>query len=613
MIASPRPPSGRSRAAAFVAALAASPLLALAQTLTAATLPGVVVTATRTPQPIASVLADLRVISSAEIERAGAASLAELLQRAGGVEITANGGAGQPSGVFVRGSNPNHVVVLIDGVRVASATTGANAFEHIPLAQIERIEILRGPASSLYGADAIGGVIQIFTRQGGERASARLGAGSRRTRDASASIGRALRDATKASLDVGWRDTRSFSATNEANAFSFDPDDDPHRNANLGLHVEHEWAAGHSVALRALGSASRTHFDSGPGTDDLSRQRLASVTIESRDRIAPDWQSQLRIAQGSDHLDFEGAFAGSFDTDQLQLGWQNDIGPFVAGAEWRREKVGGSTAYTSTRRDIRSLFGAYSTALDALSLHASLRHDDNSQFGGRSTGNLALGWRIAPAWRVAASAGTAFRAPSFNDLYFPDSFGFSGNPGLAPERSRSAEASLRYDGGATTAAVVVFENRIRDLIAVDPTFTTVVNVNRARIRGATLQAAHTTAAWSARAEWTHQQPIDADAGTRLVRRARNHASASLAANAGAWRYGVEWVASGARFDSAANTPASRMGGYALLNLHAMYALTPQWSLLARIDNAVDKRYELAQGYNTARRAAFVAVEYASSR
>ena len=604
----------RSRLSSFATALALLGAPALAAAQSSGSLPGVVVTAARTPQPAGQVLADVRVIDSAQIERAGTMTFTELLQTHGGVEITANGGPGQVSGVFVRGSNPNHVVLLIDGVRINSATTGANAFEHIPLAQIERIEILRAPASSLYGADAIGGVIQVFTRQGGTRTNAHLGAGTWRTRDASVGLGREFGN-TRLSLQAGWRGSRAFSATNEANTFSFDPDDDGHRNRNLGLALSHEWAAGQAVVLRALHSDSRTHFDAGPGTDDVSNQQLSSFALESRNRIRADWHSTLRIAQGSDHLDTEGAFPGSFDTDQHQLSWQNDLAAFggqlVAGIEWRREKVGGSTAYSSTRRDISSLFGGWSAAIDAHLLQASLRHDRNSQFGGRSTGNIAYGYSLTPAWRVSAGAGTAFHAPSFNDLYFPLSFGFSGNPALRPERSKSAELAARYEHDGSSAGLVVFENRIDDLIAVDPTFSTVINVNRARIRGTTLSAGHTGSVWYARAEWTQQRAVDADSGTQLVRRARTHGSLGGGASFGAWRFGADIVASGARFDSVANTPGSRMAAYELLHLHGAYAVNREWSIRARVNNVADKRYELAQGYNTPRRNLFVALEFAS--
>ncbi|MDP1534717.1 MAG: TonB-dependent receptor, partial [Rubrivivax sp.] len=428
----------RVRTAALRGLVLCCPLFVFAQPLAAT----VVVTAARTPQPLSEVLADMRVIDREAIARAGTMSLAELLQLHGGAEISANGGPGQVSGVFLRGANANHVVLLIDGVRVNSATAGTSAFEHIALEQIERIEVMRAPASGLYGADAVGGVIQIFTRQGVDGFSARLGAGSWQTRQGSARWG-ASSGGTQVSVQGGYRDSQAFSATNASNAFSFNADTDPYRQVHGGLNISHAFSADHALALRLTRNQGTTHFDSGPGSDDLSRQRLSTLALESRNRLGAGWHSQLRLARGSDDMVFEGSFPSRFRTDQQQFSWQNDIdaagGRIVAGAEWRQEQVSGSTAYSRNERSVRSLFGGYSVNLGAQGLQASLRHDDNDQFGASRTGRLAYGWQASPAWRLSASVGTAFKAPSFNDLYYPLTWGFAGNPDLRPERARAHE------------------------------------------------------------------------------------------------------------------------------------------------------------------------------
>lgn len=611
MIRSPRAPS----ALRGLGLLFASTLPCAAPAAEPQSLQPVVVTATRTPQPIDTVLADLRVIDADAIANAGPMSFTELLQTRGGVEISANGGPGQVSGIFLRGANAGHVVLLIDGVRVNSATAGTNAFEHIPLAQIDRIEILRGVGSSLYGADAIGGVIQVFTKNAArDRTEASFGLGQWDTTEGSLGLAR-RHGATRLSLQAGWRDSHAFSATNQNNAFSHDPDADGHRNANLGLNLEHELADGHGLALRAMASRGRTEFDAGPGSDDVNRQRLSTVTLESRNRLAAHWRSLLRLARGADHVRTEGAFPGFFDTDQDQATWQHDVaalgGQWVAGLDWRREKVSSDTAFTRTSRRFVGVFAGYGARLGDHLLEASVRHDDDSQFGGHGTGKLAWGYKLTPQWRASASAGTAFKAPSFNDLYYPLSFGFSGNPDLKPERARSAELALRHDGGALQGGVVLFASRVTDLIAVDPSFTTVVNVNRARIRGVTLDAAWRADVWTARGELTRQDAEDADTGLRLVRRARQYGSASLGVVLGPWRGGVEWVVSGERFGAASNSPASRMGGYGLVNLNASWAVTPEWTLAARLNNLANKRYELVQGYNTPGSNLFVSLAYAA--
>lgn len=571
----------------------------------------VIVTATRIAQPASSLLSDVRVIDAADIANAGNQTLLEVLQAHGGVEIAANGGPGQVSGVFLRGTNANHVVVLIDGVRINSATAGTNAFENIPLNAIERIEIVRGPASSLYGADAIGGVIQIFTRR--DRSTFQAGFGTWNTQRVNASLFREV-GSLRVSAQAGYEDTRAFSATNARNAFSFNPDNDPYRNRNGAGSAAYTFAPGHTLTLSALASEGVAHFDSGPGSDDVNRQRLSTYSLESRNRFMPAWTSTLRLARGTDDIHTEGSFPGRFRTDQDQVSWQNDLdapgGRIAAGAEYRRERVDSDTVYSNSSRSIVSVFGGYSGSVGVHLLQGSLRNDDNSQFGGRTTGNLGYGYRITPAWRASVGYGTAFKAPSFNDLYFVSPF-FSGNPGLRPERSASSEAALRYEQGAEQAGLTLYRNRIRDLIAVDSTFTTVINVAEAEVRGGTLRAAADLAGYRIKAEVTHEEAKDQASGRMLPRRAKNFGSASIAGSSGAVRFGAELIASGQRYDSVSNAASSRLAGYALLNLRAGYALSPQWSVNVRWNNVLDKEYELVRGYNTAGSNVFVSVDYGS--
>jgi vitamin B12 transporter len=583
----------------------------------------VFVTATRTALAVDAVLSDIVTIDAETIRRAGNATLADLLQAHAGAEVAGNGGPGQTAGIFLRGANANHVVLLVDGVRVNSASSGTNAFENIPLAQIERIEVRRGPSSSLYGADAVGGVVQVFTtRDAPGRSELRIGAGTWRSYEASAGLARPLGPATQWSLQVGATGSRAFSATNPANVFSFDADRDVTRNRNLGLTVGHQFAAGHTLVARVLHSQTTTAFDSGldfsvdpagAHSDDRNRQRLGALSIESRNRIAADWTSIVRLARGTDDSRITGLYPSVFRTDQDQATWQNDFantlgGQLALGAEWRREHAASDTPFAVDRRSLRSMFASHAAEWGPHLLQASARRDDNSQFGGRTTGNLAYGLRLGPAWRVSAAAGTAFKAPSFNDLYYVSPF-FMGNPNLRPERSRSAEVAARYDDGALRAGLTVFRSRIDDLIAIDASFTTVDNVARARIRGSTLNAAYRAGPWEARAEWTHQNAVNADTGTQLVRRARDHGSAGIAWFEGRWRAGLDVVASGARFDAASNDPASRMAGYGIVNLHAAVQLRPEWTFRARLANAGDKLYEQVRGYNTPGRNVFVALAY----
>ncbi|GAB4122322.1 MAG: TonB-dependent vitamin B12 receptor [Rubrivivax sp.] len=592
--------------AAIAAVLPGVP--AVAQTAPAAQT--IVVTGARVPQPAELSPLDLRVIDRAAIERLGAPDLPTLLQRLAGIEISATGGAGQPAGLFLRGANAGHVLLLVDGVRVGSATTGTSAFEHLALAQIERIEVLQGPASGLYGADAIGGVVQVFTRRPQGLALA-AEAGSEATRGVAVTWGSGP-GATRASASLSWRSVDAGSATNADNAFSYNPDRDSSRNLAASGRLEHDWAAGHTLSLQASRTEARTHFDAGAGSDDVNRQRLSTLAVQSRDRYAAGWNGTLRLARSTDALQVAGAFPGRFRTDSDQLSWQNELqalgGTAVAGAEWRRERVDSDTAYTETTRRVGSLFAGWTGApVAGQQLQLALRHDDDSQFGAHATGHLGWLLNLAPGWQLSAAAGTAFKAPSFNDLYYPLQFGYSGNPDLDPERSRSVEAGLRWATGPWQARATVFDNRIRGLIVINDSFSSVDNLARARNRGLSLQARWAQGPWTARAEATWQSPENDDTGAQLVRRAKRFGSAGLDWAAGALSAGADLVAVGARYHDGANT--DRLAGYALLHLRAGWRPAPEWRLDLRLDNAADRAYTLVRGYEQPGRRLFLTLAW----
>lgn len=570
----------------------------------------VVVTATRFPQPRSQTLQSVTVITAEDIAQSGQQTLPELLQALGGVEIASNGGFGQPASVFMRGANAGHTLVLVDGMRFASATTGTAALENIPLAQIERIEVVPGQLSSLYGSDAIGGVIQIFTRSGSDTAAGSIaaGAGTYDSRSLSGGLRRAF-GATQLSVNAGYFETQGFDATKAAIPFGqHNPDRDAYRNANVSATLAHRVTERHELGVTAFQSRGTTHFDSGAATDDVNRQTLSAYSIYSRNRISDAWQSLLRLGESSDDSELTGAFPGFFATRQPQLTWQNDIavgpGTAIAGVEYLAQHVASDTAYTTMYRNVRSVFGGYTGQYRRHSWQLNARRDDNSQFGSHATGLLGYAYALTRALRVRVGAGTAFKAPTFNDLYFP---GFS-NPNLQPERSRSREAGLSYQAGSQRLSATYFDNRISDLIVLDAAFTP-QNLARAHIKGTELAYQRFAGAWQWRAQATFQEPIDEATGKLLPRRARQHGSLAVQRALGPWRLGAEMLASSARFDTAGEDPAARMHGYALLNLSASYAFNRALSLRARWDNVFDRDYELAQNFSTPGSNIFVALQY----
>jgi len=582
----------------------------------------VVVTAARIPQEASQSLQPVTVITANDIAQSGQQTLVEVLQSRAGLEITSNGGFGQPSGVFLRGANTNQTLILIDGLRVDSVTTGATALENIPLNQIQHIEIVPGPLSSLYGSEAMGGVIQIFTKgaQYAPGINASVGYGSFDTRSVSGGINTRFKD-TDFSLNAGYFITDGFDATKATidapgtpPAFLIhNPDLDGYHDSNYSLKIAQHLTADHEVGATAFQSFGNTRFDSGPFTDDINRQTLSAFSLYSSNQFSTLWHSFLRLGLGRDNQQISGAFPGYFRTTQPQLTWQNDFklggGSLIAGFEYLDQEMSSDTPYTGTHRDVSSVFGGYVGEFGPHSVQLNARNDDNSQFGNQATGSIGYGYRVTSYLRLKASGGTAFKAPTFNDLYFPG----SGNPNLQPERSRSYETGVDVDLAQQHLSVIYFDNRIDDLIVLvfNPTtfMFTPENVNEARINGAEISYQGSYRGFSANAHFTVQEPVNETTGNLLPRRAKHFGSLSVSKSLGPFQLAGEMIASGARYDSTDQDPATRMGGYAIYNMTANYALAHGWSLNLRWNNIFNRNYELVQNYNTPGSNVFFAVRY----
>ena len=614
--------------ASLVALVLSSPVLT--QTVVAAEqidLDEVVVTASRTPQTRESVIADVNVIDEEDIQRTGQSTLVELLAQQPGIEITSSGGAGTLSSIFMRGTNSGHVVVLIDGMRVDSATVGSTAIENLPVGQIDKIEILRGPATSLYGQDAIGGVIQIFTKRGQDktRFNANLGYGSYNTKRADAGVNGKIND-TNFALSVSSLNTRSFSAIDTQNADYNDRD--ANRNLAFSGNISHQIELGHDIGLQFLHSDGHVHFDNScplfdasfncvtTPFDSQSDAKQYSYAIYSHNQFTDFWLSKLRIGQSVDEsrtFDFNSLLGGDFfQTKQFQFNWQNDfklpLGTLTLMYDGLQQKVNSTVNYDVKKRDNDGFVASYLVNKNAQSFQLSVRHDSNTQFGGKSTGNIGYGFSITPQWRATASFGTAFKAPSFNDLYFP----LFGNPNLKPEQSRNIEASLRYQTNATSASATIYRNKVRDLIGFDNATNSVININKASIEGLSLNVNQRLGDFNLGANVDFQAPEDDKTDHLLVRRSNRHASANLSYNWGDWRFGAETVASSVRYNDAANS--SVLAGYAIVNATANYTFSKDWSAQARANNILDKKYALGldfggEAYNTPGANLFFSIRY----
>ncbi|HJP98234.1 MAG TPA: TonB-dependent vitamin B12 receptor [Rhodanobacteraceae bacterium] len=574
----------------------------------ATTLEQIVVTATRTAQTEDATLAPVTVITREEIERLQPSSLQDLLNVTPGMAISNNGGPGKQSSLYLRGTDGDQVLVLVDGIRVGSASAGLTAIQDIPVDQIQRIEIVRGPFSSLYGSEAVGGVIQIFLRHapGAFTPNASVGFGSDSHVKGAAGFSAAGKKgwvSVQASHERtdGINSCRVGAAEAFAGCFADQPDRDGFRDDALSVHGAWEFSERWSTDGLAYRSQGHNDYDGTfSDSDDYSNQ-----VVGGQLHFLPSERVKLSLRAGSS-TDFDtdflhGVYVDNFDTRRTLGSLQADIatvgGLLTLGYDWQREHLASNTLYVENARIDRGLFGQWQRDFGAQSLQANLRRDDNSQFGGKTTGSLLWGWNLAHDMRLTASYGTAFRAPTFNDLYYP---GF-GNPYLRPEDSRNLELGLRGTPGWGHWQVSVYRNDIHDMITFDAAVGLPGNVDRARIVGIEGVMEGRLAGWNLRATATLLHARD-DArggsdyfGKELPRRPSRSARFDADRSFGRFSVGASWYLAGRRYDDIANLHP--LGGYALVNLRAGWQLAHEWKLQLALNNMFDKDYETAWFYN----------------
>lgn len=586
-------------------------------------LKGVVVTATRSEVPIAESLADVTLIDAEVIARSGARSLAELLRSEAGIEISQSGSEVGLTGVFVRGTKTSQSVVLVDGVRIENPASGVSQLEYIPLSAIERVEIVRGPLSSLYGSGAMGGVIQIFTRQGSgaPRPFLTAGLGSLGTQRLQAGFGGSNGEEgrrTRFSVALAVDRTLGFEATQPKWArYQEDRDGNVRRSATASLTQDlgSDWQAGANFLI----GSGRAKYDSQYSTTETSRfdYRSSALSAFLRGRVSRDWQTELRIGEtqlGDTYDDF--GYAPRIAS--VTQGWQNTFslpqGRLLFGVEQLRQRISGDGVTTgpdpylvNTRRT-DSAYAGYEVGIDRHQLRVQLRRDRIGGIGAQPSLTAAWGYRIAPTWQLRVAYGEAFRAPTFDDLYYP----YGSNPDLRPERSRSAEVGVEHRSAEALFKATAFASRIRDAIELDANYIP-NNLDSARVRGVSLEARRRMGAFTLRGTLTLQDPQGErfDSITNevvsgpLARRARRLATAGIDWQPAAWRLGVEWLGQGGRVDS----NGASMSGYGVLSASATWPVQRGLDLFARLDNLTDRRYETTWGYNMPPRTVFVGLRY----
>jgi len=610
-------PSGMKRRAVCVASCAAFSALPVqfAHADTAAqTLAPVVVTATRTAQPLADSLPQTSLFDEQDIADTSARDVLGLIALAPGVQVTRNGGPGANSGVYIRGAASSQSLVLIDGVRVESVSLGAAQLSQMMLDETGRVEVVNGNVSALYGSNAIGGVVQIFTKEGDAhppRFHFEAEYGSYHTQRQSAGVDGAL-DAegrTTFSLNVSREKTDGFSSIDPALAPGANPNANGYLNESVAATLRHKFTDKWDAGVRFLQSNGVDSFDDAYGTPaDINKthDRVRSASVFANGRLTDGWTTHFTIAQGQDRANIEqnGVYTSRFNSENHQYLWQNDFRltdahKLLFGYEHLDQSLD-SDQLSAPDRHVNSVFAGYVGRFGPSEVQANVRHDQYSDFGGANSYYLGYAYKFDAHWRASASYAASFRAPSFDDLYYP----FSGNASIQPERSHSVEAALQYASDAVgVLRVTAFQTRYSNLIdyvSDGSGFYIAQNVGRAKVQGVEGSWAGHVGATDIRAGVTFQNPVDETNHEELTRRARRFASLSAHRSIGRWRVGGEWIVSGARSDY-----DSTLAGYGVVNLSARYDITKSWYMSARIDNLFDRDYELAYSYNMPRRGAYI--------
>ncbi|KQW57528.1 TonB-dependent receptor domain-containing protein [Variovorax sp. Root411] len=625
-----RAPARRFRHACLPLALATA-FGGLAHAQEAPTLGETVVTANRTPQALSDLVGDVSIVDRQTIERSGATGVADVLSRLPGIEISRSGGLGNATSLFIRGAETRFTAVYLDGVRIDSQSTGGAGWEGIPLSQIDRIEVLRGPAAAVYGSDAIGGVIQLFTRRGEEGVApyAGIGFGSNGLRKIEGGVS-GKSGLFDYSFGVAHEESKGYNVQpadkrNVVKDGYTSPDRDGYTSTSGNVKLGFQISPDQRIDATLLTSEIKAGYDAAVSyrtrppilfRDDESTNTLRTAGLTWSAKWNDVYSTRVQVTDSQSVYKTQPSFYRT-ETNLRGYLFQNEFrfGPHLVTATLERREDALENAPTTTSKllsrdrsqDAISLGYGFVQGPHSLQLH--VRHDKDSEFGGKTTGSAAYGYAITPSLRFTASAGTAFRVPT---LY--QRFSEYGLATLKPESSRNVELGLQYTEGATQAGIVVYSSRVRNLIGFDGTakgcassFGCYSSTARARYQGVTLSGSQRFGDVTLRSSFDFQDPRDLATHNLLARRAQRHATLGADWRIAGWTLGAEVQTSSRRYDDAANSV--KLGGYTVLNLSASTQITRDLNLVARVDNVGNKDYQYARLYANAGRTAYVGLKW----
>ncbi|WP_284447272.1 TonB-dependent receptor domain-containing protein [Fluviibacter phosphoraccumulans] len=610
---------------AVAIAIASLTLSAVAQESTAPTSPEqiagpadpIVVTATRIPTRYNKLISDVTVVDQEQIrDYSPAEPISDVLANTPGVTVRSNGGLGSATNVQIRGGTNAQTILLIDGLRLNSATTGAPPWAYIPMPQIGRMEVVRGPTSSSYGSDAIGGVVQLFTRKGEGPTKFYADAGYGTYNTTSQNVGvEGSQDGF--SYSVYGSNTHSVSfPTKISNASDYNPNPASYTNTSASGNFAYTVYPGQEIGVKALWGNGQNGFTNSKTQMATSLESLNVLSAYTKNRIVEDWTSLIRFGSSQDNS--RSWYANNsqtvFNTTQKQAQWQNDlklpVGNAMLAYEFLNQAVNSTTAYNVTSRNINTVQGGWNADIGNHLLQANLRNDDNSQFGNATTTSLGYGYFILPTVRGTASWGTGFQAPTFNQLYYPGSGGlYKGNANLQPTRSENTEAGLRYNDGVHSAGVIYYYNNITNLVNYTNNYATYTNVGRSIIQGVTTSYDGRVLGLNVMGSVDYQNPQNADAGTWLAYHPQGFGSLTIEKAVTDWKLGAQMQVQGPQQTAPGTSYNTTLGGYSLFNLYGNVKLYKDVSLFARLNNIFDKQYQTIQNYTTPGSNVFVGLRF----
>lgn len=575
----------------------------------------IIVTATRTPTKTSNVIAQTRVIDKEELQRYQGQTVTDVLKNQPGINITQSGGMGTTSNFYMRGYDSKQILVLIDGIRYSSISLGSPSLNLLSTDQIDRIEILYGASgSSLYGSDAMGGVIQIFTKGNNVEQSnvaATVGYGSNDHYQVGVT-GQLKNDTTSLSLGVSRNKTDGFNAIANRNSFDYNADDDGFESTNASLALQHKFTNALSAGISGLYSDSTTEFDSAgkviPYAYSDQKNGSANAYLQYKTPLTLtklSYGQSIDKSTSHDNNSISYDNGSQFDTTQEQARLETSInaqpGTVIVGAEWLSQKLDASnvkvfnadfsdftaTAYDPDDRDVKSAFVGYQLADTYYDLQANYRVDDNSQYGNESTYNLGAAIRPLAGMRIGTNYATGFRAPTFNDLYYPG----DNNPNLKPERTKNTEVFVEYANDMQTSRLTGYHTDAEDLIASG------TNISEAKIKGLSL-----TSDWNMNAfifglgydylDAKNKTRTNANFDQQLPYRPKNSGLVYIGYQQPTFDMRLEAKYS----DDRLTTENNELDSYTLLNLSGSAYITPNLRASLRVDNITDEDYTLASQF-----------------